>query len=150
MAAQSHVPRFGARRGSEFRREISGQVVAHTDDELPLAFLRHAEFPGVLDLAVDAIAGVSLLPAQLAGFLLQGSEVLATRRVAESKDVFHHEHARLKEVQVTKEFAVEVAPRILHKPARAVVGAVAHAGPGESLAGRPADDDVDRGLGAGG
>ena len=35
------------------------QIAAHANDELATAFLRHTQFPGVLDLAVDTVAGLA-------------------------------------------------------------------------------------------
>jgi len=123
-----HAARFG------LRQKIAGQVVAHADDELTTPFLRHTQFPGVLNLAMHTIA-------ERAALLLNPGEILAAGGRAQTEDVLHHEDLRLKELHITQELTIEVAPGISFE-ARPAVGAVTLAHSGEALAGRAANDDI--------
>jgi len=123
------------RRGPQVRHKVARHIEPHADEELAAAFLRHAQFPGILDLAVDAVA-------EFAGLLLHAGEVFAAGGGADAQHVFHHEHAGFEEVHVAEEFAVKQTARIVDEAALAVVCAVTLARGAETLAGRPADDDV--------
>jgi hypothetical protein len=58
----NRIPKLGrhmaadARGGAKFAREVTGNVVAHSDDELATALLRNTELPGFLHLRLDAVA----------------------------------------------------------------------------------------------
>ena len=85
-----------SRRGFEVRLEVAGQVAADTNDELTLAFLRDAQFPGIFDVTVDTVARVGR------GLFLDGSKVGAPVGAADAEDVFHDEHRRLAIVERTR------------------------------------------------
>ena len=139
------IPKTGAwlstRRVLEFRQEIPRQVVADADDELAMPFLRDPEFPGVLHLAMDAVAGAAMTTAQSVRLLLNGSEVCAPDGVTDAWDVFHYECPRLEEFHIAQELPVQVAARVVFNTL-AMVGTVQLAGCGEPPARGAADDHI--------
>lgn len=127
--------RFCTRCGFEFGQEVTRQIVAHADDELAVAFLRHTEFPSVFDLTMDAVA-------QCPGFGLDASKVIPTRCIPQARNILHHKDARLEELDVAERFEIEIATGIVHKTTRTMIGPITLARSGKALARRTADDDV--------
>ncbi len=113
----------GARGGAEFTGEVTGNVAAHSDDELASSRLRDAELPRFLDLRLHAVA-------ERAGFRLDQCEELALRRALDAQHILHHKNSRAEGGNVFEEDPEKVASlvfanagaviRRVHLPHRAV------------------------------
>jgi hypothetical protein len=101
---------------SEIGREVGGEIIAHTDDELATTLLRNTATSRILKLGMHAVSGFALGTAEHAGLLLHPREVLAAGSTSHPRDVFHDEHEGLEEVHVLQEVLVEVASGILCQP----------------------------------
>ncbi len=127
--------------GPEIRWKITGHIISHSNDELPAALLRDAQFPSILNLRMNAVAAQTARMAERPSLMLNLREILATSRSANAKDIFHHEHARLKEIHVSKKFAEELSAGIVLESC-AVVRTIDLTCGAEPLAWRPANDHV--------
>jgi hypothetical protein len=125
----------------EIRWEVTRHVIPDADDELSAALLRHAQFPRILNLRMDAIATQTARVAERPGLVLNLREILATGSSANAEDILHHEHARLEEIHVAQKFAEELSAWIVFESC-AVVRPIDLTCGAEPLARRPANDHV--------
>jgi hypothetical protein len=116
------------------RAEVIRQVKTRTDEKLPPPLLRQSKFHAVFHLGVNPVSKRSRL-------FLDAGEILATRRRADAWHILHYKHLRLEKFNVTQEFLVKMATRIIHQT-DAMIRAVHLANRAEPLARGAAHNDI--------
>ncbi len=122
--------------GREFVREVTGDVVAHTDDKLAAALLWNTQLPRFLDLRLHSVAKRARLG-------LNTSKEPTLRRALKAEHVLHHEHTRPENSDVFEEDAVKI-PALVPANTRAMIAPITLPNGAVALAGRPSDDDIHR------